>query len=66
MASISVARLCDHRSSLFVGAPYIPPATSELSTGDIVKIEVDPDIFKIAQEEHGGWNDMMAEVGRMT
>ena len=34
----------------------------ELSAGDAVKVELDPDLFRIAQEEHGGWNDMMAEV----
>lgn len=44
------------------GATYIPPDESELSAGDAVKVELDPDLFKIAQEEHGGWNDAMAEV----
>ena len=35
---------------------------SEVSAGDAVRVELDPDLFKIAQEEHGGWNDGMAEV----
>ena len=33
-----------------------------LSCGDVVTIAMDPDLFKIAQEEHGGWDDIMAEV----
>ena len=44
------------------GAVYIPPDVAELSAGDAVKVELDPDLFKIAQDEHGGWNDLMAEV----
>ena len=46
------------------GAPYLPPNPSELSAGDAVRVELDPDLFKIAQEDHGGWNDLMAEVPR--
>ena len=46
----------------FSGAPYLPPNPSELSAGDAVRVELDPDLFKIAQEDHGGWNDLMAEV----
>ena len=44
------------------GGTYIPPDHSQLSAGDAVKVELDPDLLKIAQEEHGGWNDAMAEV----
>ena len=44
------------------GAPYLSPSPSELSAGDAVRVELDPDLFKIAQEDHGGWNDLMAEV----
>ena len=44
------------------GAVYIPPDVAELSAGDAVKVELDPDLFKIAQDDHGGWNDLMAEV----
>ena len=46
----------------YTGAEYIPPDVAELSAGDTVRVELDPDLFKIAQEEHGGWNDLMAEV----
>ena len=35
---------------------------AELSAGDAVRVELDPDLFKITQEEHGGWSDLMAEV----
>ena len=44
------------------GADYIPPDVTELSAGDAVRVELDPDLFKIAQEDHGGWNNLMAEV----
>ena len=44
------------------GATYIPSDKLELSAGDTVRVELDPDLFKIAQEQHGGWNDAMAEV----
>ncbi len=33
-----------------------------LAAGDPVKVQADPDLFKIAQEDHGGWDDVMAEV----
>lgn len=26
-------------------------------------IRVDPDVFQLAQEDHGGWSDDMPEVG---
>ena len=45
-----------------LGAPYIPYEHEELSAGDTVQIMLDPDLFRIAQEDHGGWNDRMAEV----
>ena len=47
---------------LCTGVAYIPPDVAELSAGDPVTVELDPDLFKIAQEEHGGWSDLMAEV----
>ena len=47
---------------MYVGSQYIPPESPILSAGDAVRVELDPDVFKIAQEEHGGWNDRMAEV----
>ena len=51
-----------HCVDTYTGAAYIPPDVAELSAGDAVKVELDPDLFKIAQEEHGGWSDLMAEV----
>ena len=45
-----------------VGKVYDPPAARELSTGDGVRVELDPELFKVAQEDHGGWEDYMAEV----
>ena len=45
-----------------LGAPYIPCEHEELSAGDTVQVMLDPDLFRIAQEDHGGWNDRMAEV----
>jgi ankyrin repeat protein len=42
-----------------------PPAVCELSAGDGVRVELDPELFKIAQEDHGGWENFMAEyIGR--
>ena len=45
-----------------LGAPYIPCEHEELSAGNTVQVMLDPDLFRIAQEDHGGWNDRMAEV----
>ena len=44
------------------GKPYTPCQWEELSAGDTVQVRCDPDVFRIAQEDHGGWNDRMAEV----
>lgn len=44
------------------GKPYTPCQCEELSAGDTVQVRCDPDVFRIAQEDHGGWNDRMAEV----
>ena len=27
-----------------------------------MKVELDPDVLKLLQEGHGGWNDLMFEV----
>lgn len=32
------------------------------AAGDVVKVELDPDVLKLLQEGHGGWNDLMFEV----
>ena len=44
------------------GEVCVPPAVCELSAGDGVRVELDPELFKIAQEDHGGWENFMAEV----
>jgi len=36
--------------------------THKLVTGDVVTLELDFDLVKLLQQDHGGWNDMMAEV----
>ena len=31
----------------------------------MVKVELDTDILKLMQAEHGGWNDTMASVNQL-
>ena len=45
-----------------VGAPFEPLREGEFSAGDTVKVELDPDVWKLMQNGHGGWNDLMANV----
>ena len=33
-----------------------------LAAGDTVKVELDVEILKLMQEQHGGWNDTMSTV----
>lgn len=47
---------------LCAGSMYTPLDSGELSAGDAVRVELDPDVFKVTQQGHGGWNDGMAEV----
>ena len=42
---------------------YCPPERPQISAGDSVVVQLDPDVFMQAQQGHGGWNDGMAEVG---
>ena len=44
------------------GAPYESPKDGEFVAGDTVKVELDPDVWKLMQNGHGGWNDLMANV----
>ena len=37
-----------------------------VSTGDLVRVELEPEVFRAVQEGHGGWNDMMLNVRRLT
>ena len=48
---------------LDVGAPLVSPGPQDISTGDLVRVELEADIFKAMQEGHGGWSDPMLEVG---
>lgn len=34
----------------------------KLAAGDLVRVQLDLDLFKSMQEGHGGWNDGMLEV----
>ena len=47
---------------VIVGAPYEPPREGEFAAGDSVKVELDPDVWKLMQNGHGGWNDLMGMV----
>ena len=33
-----------------------------LAAGDTVKVELDVEVLKLMQEQHGGWNDTMSSV----
>ena len=54
---------CNVRTCI-LGAGHSPSQRGRhrLCAGDGVRIELDPEVFKQAQEDHGGWNDTMAEV----
>ena len=47
---------------LDIGAPLVSPGPQDISTGDLVRVELEADIFKAMQEGHGGWSDPMLEV----
>lgn len=40
--------------------PRVDPAA--VSTGDLVRVELEPDVFQAVQEGRGGWNDIMLNV----
>ncbi len=48
-----------HLPVLGVAGPFDKTHTC---AGDPVIVQVDPDLFRLAQEDHGGWSDTMAEV----
>lgn len=39
-----------------------PPEKKDLVAGDMVRVELDVEVFKALQQGHGGWNDAMVEV----
>ena len=47
---------------VIVGAPYGPSSEGEFVAGDSIKVELDPDVCKLMQNGHGGWNDRMSMV----
>ena len=47
---------------VIAGAPYEPLKEGEFAAGDSVKVELDPDVWKLMQNGHGGWNDRMSMV----
>lgn len=49
---------------VLVGAPYERIGDREFVVGDLVKVELDVDMFELMQEGHGGWADNMPEVRR--
>lgn len=52
-----------HLSLHFIaGAPHEPPSEVEFAAGDRVRVELDPDVWKLMQDGHGGWNDLMSMV----
>ena len=44
------------------GYKYPEVSELEMSAGDAVMVQADPDVFKVAQVGHGGWDDRVAEV----
>ena len=47
---------------VIAGAPYEPLKEGEFAAGDSVKVELDPDVWKLMQNGHGGWDDIMGMV----
>ena len=45
-----------------LGAPLPGMDPSALSTGDLVRVELEPEVFRAVQEGHGGWNEVMLNV----
>lgn len=56
-----IIKFC-HDSDIYVGGPNIPPEPTEFSSGDVVQVELDVEVFMLLQEDHGGWNDKMKTV----
>ena len=54
--------LCECHHLLYTGAPNVPPGAGEFASREVVKVELERDIFMLLQQGHGGWNDKMAEV----
>ena len=64
-----IQNVCVYRLFLLLAVlgaprPLVDPAA--VSTGDLVRVELEPEVFRAVQEGHGGWNDMMLNVRRLT
>ena len=44
------------------GHQYPDAPEREVAAGDTVMVQADPDLFRAAQDGHGGWSNDMAEV----
>jgi len=44
----------------------LPPDPQVFSCGDYVKVELDLDVLRLMQHGHGGWNEHMATVSKIT
>lgn len=50
-----------------LGKPVEESPTEEkadVASGDLVRVQLEVDVFKAMQQGHGGWNDQMVEVQR--
>lgn len=48
-----------------LGKPVEESPTEEkadIASGDLVRVQLEVDVFKAMQQGHGGWNDQMVEV----
>lgn len=53
---------CTLCTSDVTGAPNIPDGMQEFSCGDVVRVELDTEMFMLFQEGHGGWTEKMTAV----
>ena len=44
------------------GAPDDSTGDNKISPGDFVRVELDVEVLRIMQEDHGGWNEDMKSV----
>ena len=52
-----------HVRTVMAAGAAPPPADPRLfCSGDVVRVELELDIFQIMQQGHGGWSPMMAAV----
>lgn len=49
-----------------LGSPHKAYSDHLLAAGDHVTVELDPELWRMMQSNHGGWNDRMAQVHVLT